>query len=185
MEWWPRPKISTGDISGGGGHPVTGCVDRIGDVRRSHETVIADHELLIQRLLGSLRPARPVIQKRSRLTNIEIMLQSMLPVGSVKEVDVPRPESLEGCFSCGELTRETEQSLVLDESFPFLPLEWRADRIDDEFILRPGPTGPPCQQAGNVNWSGERGWSPGSVMTMNPSSLLLGRTFLGRQPELS
>ena len=44
---------------------------------------------------------------------------------------------------------------------------WQADRIGDEFILRPGPTGPPSQQAGNV----ERGWSPGSVMTMNPSSL--------------
>ena len=115
----------------------------------------SDCELLIQRLLGAVRPAQPVIQERSRLTDIEIMLQSMLLVGSVKEVDVPppapRPESLEGCFSCVELTHETEQCLVLDESFPFMPLGWRADRIDDEFILRPGPTGPPCQQAGNVD----------------------------------
>ena len=79
----------------------------------------------------------------------------MLPVGSVTVVDVPPPahrrESLEGCFSCGELTHETEQYLVLDESFPFLPLGWWVDRIDDKFILRPGPTGPPCQQVGNVD----------------------------------
>ena len=67
----------------------------------------------------------------------------MLPVGSVKKVEVtpptPRPESPAGCFSCGDLTHETEQCPVLDESFPFLPLGWRADRIHDEFILRPGP----------------------------------------------
>ena len=47
----------------------------------------------------------------------------MLPVGSVQEADVPppapRPESPAGCFSCGNLTHETEQCPVLDESFPF------------------------------------------------------------------
>ena len=96
-----------------------------------------------------------MIQERSKLTDIEIMLQNMLPVGSVTEEDVsspePRPESLEGCFSCGELTHEMEQCQVLDESLPFLPLGWQADRIGDEFILRPGPTGPPSQQTGNVD----------------------------------
>ena len=67
-----------------------------------------------------------MIQERSKLTDIEIMLHNMLPVGSVTEEDVsspePRPGSLEGCFYCGELTHETEQCQVLDESFPFLPL---------------------------------------------------------------
>ena len=114
-----------------------------------------DRELLVQGLLGAVSPAQPVIQERSKLMDIEIMLQNMLPVGSVTEEDVsppaPRPEFLEGCFSCGELTHETEQCLVLEESFPFLPLGWRADRIVDEFILRQGPTGPPNQQTGNVN----------------------------------
>ena len=113
----------------------------------------SDGELLIQRLLGAVRPAESVIQEWSRLTDIEIKVKSMLPVGSVAEVPPPvhRPESLEGCFSCGELTHETEQCLVLDEAFPFLPLGWRADRVDDEFILRPGPTGSPGEQAGNVD----------------------------------
>ena len=63
----------------------------------------------------------------------------------------PRQESTAGCFSCGVLAHEMEQCSVLDESFPFLPPGWRADRIDDEFILRPGPRGPPCQQAGSVD----------------------------------
>ena len=65
----------------------------------------SDRKLLIQRLLGAVRPAQPVIQEWSRLTDIEIMLHSMLPVGSVTEVDVPpsasRPESLEGVFLVG------------------------------------------------------------------------------------
>ena len=112
----------------------------------------SDRELLIQRLLGAVRPVQPVVPERSRLTHIEILLQSMLPVGSVKEAVVtPRPESPAGCFSCGDLTHETEQCPVLDESFPFLSLGWRADRIDDEFMLQPGPRGPPCQQAGNID----------------------------------
>ena len=89
------------------------------------------------------------------MTDIDILLQSMLPVGSVTEADMPplapRQESTAVCFSCGVLAHETEQCPVLDESFPFLPPGWRADRIDDEFILRPGPRGPPCQQAGNVD----------------------------------
>ena len=63
---------------------------------------------------------------------------------SVTEEDVsssePFLESLEGCFSCGELSHETDQCQVLDESFPFLPMGWQADRIGDEFILRLGPT---------------------------------------------
>ena len=96
-------------------------------------------DMLIQRLLGAVHPLQPVVQERSRLTDIEILLQSMLPVGSVKEEDVPpqapRQESTTGCFLCGVLAHETEHCPVLDDSFPFLPPGWRADRIDDEFIL--------------------------------------------------
>ena len=87
------------------------------------------------------------------MTDIEILLQSMLPVGSVAEVVVQPPhiqESAAGCFSCGELDHTTEWCPVLDESFPFLPLGWRAERVDDEFLLRPSPKGDACQKAGNV-----------------------------------
>ena len=66
----------------------------------------SDRDLLIQRLLGAVRPVQPVVQERSRLMDIEILLQSMLPVESVKEVDMlppaPGQELPEGCFSCGD-----------------------------------------------------------------------------------
>ena len=96
-----------------------------------------DRELLIQHLLGALRPPQPVIQEWSRLTDMEIVLQNLVPVGSIVEEDVPSsepiPESLEGCFSCGELTHETCREM--DESFPFLLVGWQADRIDDDFFF--------------------------------------------------
>ena len=60
----------------------------------------SDRELLIQRLLGALRPPQPVIQEWSKLTDMEIVLQNLLPVGSIVEEDIPSsepiPESLEG-----------------------------------------------------------------------------------------
>ena len=52
---------------------------------------LSDRELLIQRLLGTVHPAQPVVQERSGLTDIEILLQSMLPVGSVAEENVQPP----------------------------------------------------------------------------------------------
>ena len=85
----------------------------------------SDCELLIQRLLGTVHPVQPVVQERSSLTDIEILLQSMLPVGSVAEEDMQPPahrqEPTAGCFSCGELGHATARCHVLDESFPFLP----------------------------------------------------------------
>ena len=114
-----------------------------------------DYDLLIQRLLGTVRPVQPVVQERSRLTDIRFFLQSMLPVGSVAEAVVQPPahrqESTVGCFSCGELDHTTERCPVLDESFPFLPPGCQAERVGDEFLLRPPLKGDACQQAGNVN----------------------------------
>ena len=115
----------------------------------------SDRELLIQRLLGVLRPPQQVIQERSQLTDMEIALHNLFLVGSVVEEDSPSSEpiaeSLAGCFSCGMLTHETDRCQELDESIPFLPVGWQVDRIGDEFLLRPGPTGATDQQAGNVD----------------------------------
>ena len=88
---------------------------------------------------GGIWPPQPVIQERSKLTDMDIMLQNWLPVGAVMEEDISSSqsisESLEGCFSCGALTHTCQ---TLDESFPFLPTRWQADHIGDKFILRPG-----------------------------------------------
>ena len=124
----------------------------------------SDQELLIQRLLGVIRPPQPVVQERSKLTDLEIMLQIWLPVGTVTEEDAASPDSLsdslEGCFFfCGIWTHTTDQCQTLDESFPFLPTGWQADHVGDKFILGPGPAGPPSQQRGNADCSGGRGVS--------------------------
>ena len=102
-----------------------------------------------------MHPVQPVVQERSSLTDIEILLQSMLPVGSVAEENVQPPadhqEPTAGCFSCGESGHATLLCPVLDESFPFLPPGWQADRLDDEIVLRPPTRGADCHQAGNVD----------------------------------
>ena len=72
---------------------------------------LPDSELLIQRILGAVCPTQSVIQERSRVTDIEIMLQNMLPVGSVTEVDVappaPHPEGKLGPLSAMPLEPDT------------------------------------------------------------------------------
>ena len=89
--------------------------------------------------------------------------------------------SADGCFSCGILTHTTDNCRSLDESFPFLPIGWRAERVGDEFILGPrSPVGPEDHEMGNDDWSGERGWSPGPAMPTDPNSQRLGRTVRNR-----
>ena len=116
----------------------------------------SDQDLLIQRLMGAIRPSQPVVQERSKLTDLEIMLQNWLPVGTVMEEDAASPNSLsyslEGCFSFRVLTQTTDQCQTLDESFPFLTTGWQAFYIGDQFILGLGPQAvPPSQQMGNAN----------------------------------
>ena len=45
----------------------------------------SNKDLLIQRLMGAIRPSQPMAQERSKLTDLEIMLQNWLPVGTVTE----------------------------------------------------------------------------------------------------
>ena len=118
--------------------------------------VPSDQDLLIQRLMGAICPSQPVAQERSKLTDLETMLLNWLPVGTVTEEDAASPkscsDSAEGCFSCGVLTHTTAHCQTLDESFPFFPTGWQADRIGDQFILGPGPqAGPLSQQMGNAD----------------------------------
>ena len=52
--------------------------------------------------MGAIRSSQPVVQERSKLTDLEIMLQNWLPVGTVTEENAASPnslsDSLEGCF---------------------------------------------------------------------------------------
>ena len=64
-----------------------------------------------------MRPVQPVVQERSSLTHIEILLQSMLPVRSDVQPPADRREPTAGCFSCGKLGHATARCPVLDKSF--------------------------------------------------------------------
>ena len=155
---WLRPEFTTG-----AGSTESETLDEI--MRRLLPTptvlhpkaapIHSDRELLILRLLEVIRSPQLVVQERSQLTDMEIALQNLLPVGSVVEEDSPSSEplaeSLAGCFSCGMLTHETDRCQELDESFPFLPVGWQVDQMGDEFLLRPGPTGATDQQTGNID----------------------------------
>ena len=65
---------------------------------------------------------------------------------------VSKTFSAEGCFSCRVLTHTMADCRTLDESFPFLPTGWQAERIGDKFILGPGPpASPQGRQMGNAD----------------------------------
>ena len=49
------------------------------------EPIPSDRDHLVQRLLGTLAPSKPVVQKRSAVTDLETVLLNWLPVGTVKE----------------------------------------------------------------------------------------------------
>ena len=105
--------------------------------------------------METICPPTPVAQERSSSNDLETLLLNWLPVGTVTEEDIVSPEplsdSVEGCFSCGELTHTTDQCRTLDESFPFLPMGWVAEHTGDRFILGPGPPpSPRGHQTGNA-----------------------------------
>ena len=85
--------------------------------------------------MGTVFPPQPVAQERSAVTELETMLLNW-----------------KGCFSSGVLTHTTDQCRTLDESFPFLPTGWQAERIGEQFILGSGPPArPQSQQMGNAD----------------------------------
>ena len=114
----------------------------------------SDREQLIQRLMGTEHPVQPVLHERSSLTDMDSLLQNLLPVGSLEGENmrptVDRHESTVACFSCGKSGHATSRYPVLVDSFPFLPPGWQIGWTGDGFILRPPPKGADRHQAGNV-----------------------------------
>ena len=125
-----------------------------------------DRDILIRQLMEMISPPTLAAQERRPTKDVETPLFNRPPKGTVTE-----GYSAEGCFSCGERTHDTEKCQALDESFPFLPIGWVAERNENTFTLGPGtPSSPQSHQTGNDNWSGERGWPPGPAMPTDPKS---------------
>ena len=116
----------------------------------------SEHEQFIQRLLGEEPPLRPLLPERTNLTDMEILLQGLLPVGSLATEHQPRGgggcchESTVMCFSCGESGHPASRCPAMDDTFPFLPPGWQADWTGDGFVMRPPQKGADRCLEGNV-----------------------------------
>ena len=161
----------------------------------------ADRELLIQRVLETVRSGRPAIQMRSQEMEAELMLCSTRPAGLVKEEEastpgislvgkvVPPPTMPGGrdsCFSCGQQGHGVTRCSRMDVSFPFLLHGWLIDMLNGRYrasqIRGDGRNYTP----GKVGWSGREGQLPGSsetVVQLTPGGGGGERRVLGgRQP---
>ena len=105
----------------------------------------SEHEQFIQRLLGKEPPVLLLLPECNNLTDMDILLQSLLPVGSLTtehhQPVVGTYEATVMCFSCGESGYPAARCPVLDDMFPFLPPGWQADWTGDDFVMRTLPAG--------------------------------------------
>ena len=122
---------------------VDGSTDSKPEVASEDSDVLG---LLMQHLLPT--PAVSPPQATPIPSDRELLIQRLMEIVSPM-ADRQEPSAV--FFLCGQADHATLLCNDLDESFPFLPPGWQADRVDDEFVLRPPPKGATCHQAGNVD----------------------------------
>ena len=102
-------------------------------------SIPSEFEQLLQRLMGEEHPVLPLLRERSGLTDMEVLLQSLLPVGSLVTERPPPSGGRQGSsiidFSCGESGHAASRCPTLDNTFPFLPPGWQANWMGDGFWL--------------------------------------------------
>ena len=141
------------------------------------DPIPADQDLLIQRLMGTICPPKPVAQERS-VTELETMLLNWLPVGTVTEEKAASPNpstvSAEGCFSCGVLTHTTADCRTLDAGRFYLR-DGRRNASETSSSWDRVP-----QEVGTVPWNL---WShPSPLPLIRLNSILVTDTKCSRYP---
>ena len=108
--------------------------------RRKATPIPSDLELLIQRLIGNDQPVQPAPTGRSSFTDIEVLIQNLLPLGLLTwEAALGaerRDMSAVVCFSCGGPGHVASWCPPLDDKFPFLPPGWQAEKVGGRFVMR-------------------------------------------------
>ena len=94
-------------------------------------------ELLMQRLMGNDQPVQPAPLERSSCTDMEVLLQNLLPVGP-PAMEQPHPAERRNRLTvvCGESGYVASWCPTLDKTFPFMPPGWQAERVGDGFVMR-------------------------------------------------
>ena len=96
------------------------------------EPPAVDH--LLQRLVAETQARQPVPAAATRSAGLETLLRNLL-FGNLAPVRQPRPGPIRRdwnavvCFSCGKAGHSATRCSTLDESFPFMPREWMAEKV--------------------------------------------------------
>ena len=120
------------------------------------DPIPTDQDLLIQRLMGTICPPKPVAQERSAVMALEAMLLNWLPVGTVTEEKAVSPSpttvSAEGCFSCGSDLCVVSDSMPTAVSVRTVVTEEWMDRFVIDLVECPSVSrcGGPDVRAGRV-----------------------------------
>ena len=97
-------------------------------------------EQLLQRLLVGAQAPKPVPPAKTWITNIEILLLSLLPgipasAARMQPGPMRRDWATVVCFSCSKADHGANRCPELNEAFPFMLPGWKAEKIRSGYVM--------------------------------------------------